>query len=118
MHARVVLTEVTRPGRDLAYLRAGAGGQPEPRADRVTIARRPDQAHQQRVALTAAVVSEQVGRASVVGDEQVEVAVVVDVSGNQRTANLVDGEPGTRLPADIPEPARADVLQQKPRLGV
>ena len=58
-------------------------------------------------------VAQQVRGAAVVGDQQIEIAVVVDVAGGQRAADVLDREPGSRLTADVAEAAAALVSQQQ-----
>jgi hypothetical protein len=65
----------------------------------------------------AAFVQQQLHWSAVAGDEQIEIAIVVDVALRQRTAHRLGGERRPRLSADITK-SIARVAQQQTRLRV
>ena len=73
----------------------------------------PDEANQHRIVAGAAFITQQFGVAAVVGHEQIEIAVVVDVAGDQRPSDFLRREACSRLAADFSEPPAAAVSQQQ-----
>ena len=69
-------------------------------------------------AAVAAVVAQQVGGLAVVGHEQIQVAVVVDVAGDEPAADLLQREPGPGAAADLDEAAGRSVAEQQVALRV
>ncbi len=70
--AQVVLAQVTRPCPHLASLRPQSCRQSNARADRLRVDARAPQLHHQRVRAVPSVVPQELGIASVVGDEEIE----------------------------------------------
>jgi hypothetical protein len=71
------------------------------------------QAEGQRIRPIPAVVAQQLGVLAVVGDEQVEVAVVVDVTDREPTADLLGGESWTRRAPNLDEAAQRRITEQE-----
>ena len=103
MRAQIVLAHVTRARPDLAHLRAAARREANARADGVEIRRGAAQVHEQRVSTVAPVVAQQLGVLPVVIDEDVEVAVVVDVADREPPADTLGRERRTGLTPDFAE---------------
>ena len=91
--AQIVLSEIGRARFHLTDLRAGSRRHTQPGADAITIALLTDEVDDERVAMVA-VVAKEIGRLPVVGDEQIEIAVVVDVAGGEAAAHFFEREPG------------------------
>ena len=86
---------------------------------------RTDGAHEERVVAITALVQQQLHGAAVAGDQQIEVAIVVDVALGERTAHRLGRErrPGLLAHASKPiagvakQQARLRVLRPLPELG-
>src|SRR5688500_4512615 len=100
MRPRIVLSEVAGSRFHFARLPPVARGDGDARAEAVTIAAGADEAHEERAPPVAAVVPEQLGSAGVVGDDEIEVAIVVDIPRRQRAADRRRREPAASLAAD------------------
>ncbi len=61
-------------------------------------------------------VAKHLERATVVRDDKIDVAVVVDVSRNQRASDALPREPGSGLTAHFDEATSVRALKQKPPL--
>ena len=77
------------------------------------------QADEQRVRAIAAVVAQQLGVLAVVGDEQIEIAVVVDVADGEPAADLLRARtPDPRVRPTSPKRRFASVAEQQLALHV
>src|SRR2546428_593050 len=85
---RIVLAEIARARLHLTHLGAPSGRETQPRPDAVAVALDADRTDDERVLSIAAVVAKKVGGLPVVRDQQIEVAVVVDVARCESTAHL------------------------------
>src|SRR5262249_51171442 len=109
MRAQIVLAQVARPSLDVADLRARSDGEPDPRADRLGVGAGATPPAEPPVRAFPAVISQELGVLSIVADEQIEIAVVVDVAHGQPPAHTLGGERRTRRPPDFAEAARRRV---------
>jgi len=78
--AQIVLTQVAGPRLHVTNLRARARCEPNPRANRLGVVPCAAQADEERIRAIPAVIAQEIGVLAVVGNEQVEVAIVVDVT--------------------------------------
>jgi hypothetical protein len=67
------------------------GGE-ESGADAVTVARVPDQLHEHGMSAVSPIVAQEIDGLAVVGDEQIEVAVVFDIADDERATDPLDRE--------------------------
>src|SRR4029450_3784259 len=92
---QIVLPKVAGTRLYLAQLPALADRTHQARARRAAIALGADRTDEEGVACVAALVQQQRCGVAVVGDQQIEVAVVVDVAGGEGTAHQLAGETRT-----------------------
>src|SRR5262245_32284332 len=103
MGTEIVLTQIAGPGFHVANLRSRPSRHSNPRANRLGVARGAAEVNEQRVRAIPAVVAQQLDVLAVVGDEKVEVAVVVDVADRETASDSFGGEGRTRVAADLDE---------------
>src|SRR5688572_23008199 len=113
----VALRQVARACLDLPELSLAPGYEAYPCADAASVALFPYRPYHQRRTAIASVVAQKVGALAVVGDQQVQVAIVVDVSGRQCPADLHEREARSRAGPDVSQPS-AVVAQQEVALRV
>jgi len=89
---RIALRQVARAGAHVPDLGAPARGEPHPRTDGVAVAGRPDQAQLQPVVAIADVVAQQPRPVVDVEYQQVEIAVVVEVTARGSSADKLQPE--------------------------
>src|SRR4030095_9792013 len=109
---------VARPRLDLAHLRAALYGDRDPGADAVAIALHADDANLERVPVPGRVIAKHVERATAVRDDEIDVAVVVEVAGDQRASDRLHREPRSRLAAHFGKTPTIRALKQQPALCV
>ena len=118
MDTGVVLTQVAGAGFDLANLSGPSDGHEHSRPNGVAVAPLPHQANQKGVVPVTAVVPQEIGGLTVVGCQQVEVPVIVDIGDGKRSTDLLHGEAAPRRPPLLDEAASAGVVEQQPALRV
>jgi hypothetical protein len=103
--AEIVLGQITRSGADLPDESLPSNEEFQASADTVAIALRAEGPDEKVVCTVAAIVAKQVHGLSHVADQNVEVSVVVDISGRECAARLEHGKAGTRHRPSIGEPS-------------
>jgi hypothetical protein len=86
---RVALRQIARAGLDLAHERPRSDLGDDTGADAIRGTGPCDELDEQRVSRVAAVVAQEIDAIAVVRDEQVEVAIVVEVRGGEAPADFV-----------------------------
>jgi hypothetical protein len=92
----IVLAKMARSCIHFAHLGADCDRQPQLRAYAITIASLPNCSNEQRAA-TGTLIAEEVRRLPIVRDEEIQIAIVVDVARYQATTDLPVGEAGSAL---------------------
>ena len=118
VRAHIVLPQITRPGLHLAHLCPATSGQRHTSTKSIVIAARPDDADLDRVATSAAAVPQDLRRTTIIGNYDINVAIVVEVTRKKRAPHSVARKAGPRLTADLCKPAPVGVLEEKLSLRV
>src|ERR1039458_3563479 len=103
---------------DLAILRDSAGGDAHLGAEAETVAFPAPRLDGQPVIAVAAIVAIEQRRAAAIGDDDVEVAVVVEIGDGGAAAHVLDAKRRSALGRNVLEAAAADVLVEKVALLV
>lgn len=104
VHAKIALPQITRPGPHLANEASASDRCRHPGANRVPVALPPAQPDKQGMSRTTApLVAQQIRRLSVVADQQIKVAVVVDIPGDDGPTDLLHEQSRAGVPADLDE---------------
>jgi hypothetical protein len=104
MRAQIVLTHITGARLHVANLRPRSQTEPNACADRVRVGACTAQANKERIRTIGPpgkIVPQQLRVLPVVGDEEVEVAVVVDVADGEAAADALGGKRRPGHPADF-----------------
>src|SRR5262245_50909600 len=116
MHSKIVLGKIARSGFHFPHQDFVAHKQFQAGADAVTIALRSDRAYEDGVGAIASVVPEYIGACADVGDEDVQIAVVVEIADGKSAARLLYREAGAGPRPHAGELAQTVVSQQKIQL--
>ena len=96
MNSEITLREVARSRLDLSHEDLVSDGQFQAGADAVAVAFGTQGPYEERVRAISPVVSEQLGSLADVGDDDIEIAVVVEVANRQATTRSFRGETRAR----------------------
>src|SRR4029453_15733963 len=118
VRAQIGLREVTRAATDFFHPRGACGSDRHARADPIAIAFAADQANGQPVLRIAASVLEETRGAIDVGDQRVEIAVVIVIADRQAAAGSWPHGRGAHRCCYLGERAVPCVLEQHRRFGI
>ena len=92
VRAKIALREIAATPRDLANLRDSAGGQFDASAHRVAVALCPDEFHAEEVISRAPAIAQQQWRLSAVPDQDIDVAVIIEIHERRAPPEMRDLE--------------------------
>src|SRR5437773_12164364 len=118
MNPQVVLPLIAGSCLDVAQKDFSAHSQFQARSDAVPVTFGSHGADQKGIVAITAVVTEQIGSLTIVADQDIQIAIVIQIAHRERAADLLQCESGPGGWADIMEFSGPVILQQKVALFV